>query len=212
MRCRRVATIGGALGLLGGLLSPAAAQVQVALDGQGGVAVPLGQLGEFTDPGASLGAGISVWLGPRVAVRGDFDLNALKGKPSSGPGPAAPDVTLFHYNAGLQLLLTNPRTSRWEVALNAAAGGATLDSDEFQGGQGETVEFKETYVALNGGLGIGYRIAPNLTIFLDGQWYAVLTDPEDTRAFAEINPRVNDDGFGTASVIPLTLGFRLKTN
>lgn len=216
MRSADLMTTVLALGLVAWSPATTAAQTGVALEGQGGVAVPLGQLGEFTDTGASLGAGIAFWFVPRVAVRADFDLNALKGKPSSGPGPEGPDVTLFHYNAGLQLRLTDPRTSRWEIALNAGAGGTTLDSDEFEvireGDIGEPTELKETYFALNGGLGIGYRIAPNLTLFVDGQWYAVLTEEDDTKVFAEINPRVDEDGFGTASVIPITLGFRLRTS
>lgn len=185
------------------------AQGRFSFSGQGGIAVPAGDLADFTEVGPAFGGGIAYWFSPRVAIRADVDASLLNGKDSEGTGPEGPDASLLHYNAGLQVNLTNPDATPWNFMLNVGGGASTLDVDDVEG---VLTDFSETYFALNGGLGIGYDLSQNLSIFVDGQWYLTFTDEEDTAVFADINPEVDPEGFSTASDIPLTLGIRVRTN
>jgi hypothetical protein len=191
------------------LPADASAQGRFSFDAQGGIAVPAGDLADFTEVGPAFGGGIAYWFSPRLAVRADVDASLLKGKDAEGTGPEGPDATLLHYNAGLQFNLTNPETTPWSFGVNVGAGASTLDVDDVPM---VLIDFSETYFALNGGLGIGDDVSDNFAICLDGQWYLSFTDEEDTAVFNDINSDVDPDGFGTASDIPLTLGIRIKTS
>lgn len=187
----------------------ASAQGRFSFDGSGGVAFGVGELSDLTDPGVSVGGGIAYWLTRRLAVRGDFDANLLSGKDSEGTGPEGPDLDLLHYGGGLQLALTDPVRSRLNLTVNLGGGATTIDADAFQA-EGEPVEFSETYLALNGGLGIGYDLSDNVAVFVDGQWYVSFTDEEETAVFGSINSDV--EAFDIASAIPVTLGLRIRTD
>lgn len=188
-----------------------AAQGNVSFDAQGGIAFPVRDLSALTDAGPSLGGGIAYWITPRVAVRGGFDANLLKGKDASGTGPEGPDIDLLHYNAGLQVRLTDPRSSPWDLNLNVAGGATTMNADPFTV-EGEPVDFRETYFALNGGLGVGYGVSRNVSLFVDGQWYLTFTDADDTGVFRTFSSDIPDDGFNTASALPVSVGVRVRTN
>lgn len=194
-------------------LAPATAGAQqggsVSFQAQGGVAVPVSDLADVTDPGATFGAGVAYWIGPRVAIRADGDVSLLTGKDSEGTGPEGPDVNLFHYNGGLQLRLTDPELSRFHFLVNLGAGATTFDADEPEGG-GQAADFTETYFAANGGLGVGLDLTSAVSLFLDGQWYLVFTDEEETAVFGDFTE--DGEGFDTGSVVPVTLGLRIRTN
>lgn len=196
-----------------GLSAPAGVEAQdrFSFFGQGGVAIGVSDLADLTDPGPSLGGGIAYWVTPRVAIRGDFDANLLSGRDAEGPGPEGPDIDLFHYSAGVQFALTDRRRSPWNLMVNVAGGGTTIDADPFDA-NGAVVDFTETYFTLNGGLSIGYDVSRSLEVFLEGQWYLAFTDDDETAVFHAVTPEVDVTGFDTASVIPVTLGVRIRTN
>lgn len=197
-----------------GLVLPgdASAQGKFSFAGQGGMAVAAGQVADLTDVGASVGGGVAYWITPRVAVRGDFDANLLPGHEGEAPVPEAPDMNLLHYNGGVEVQLTDPQDSPWNVNVNVGGGATTIDTDQFQDNGGAPVDFNETYLALNGGLGVGYDVNRNVAVFLDGQYYLTVTDEEDTAVFNAFTPDAEAEGFERASVFPVTLGLRIRTN
>lgn len=192
------------------LVLPADARTQgrFSFDAHGGIAVPAGELSEFTGVGQAFGVGIACWFSPRVAVRSDFDTSVLNGKDSDATGTAAPDAGLLHINVALELNLTNPEASPWSFAINGGAGASALEVDDVPG---MLADFDETYFALKGGLRIGYELSRNVAIHLIGQWYLTFTDEQDTALFSQFSG-VDPRGFSTASDIPLSLGIRIRTN
>lgn len=194
-------------------LAPATLHAQdrgsVSFQAQGGVAVPVSDLADVTDPGATFGAGVAYWISPRLAIRADGDVSLLTGTDSEGTGPEGPDMNLFHYNGGLQLQLTDPELSRFRFLVNLGAGATTFDADEPEGA-GQAADFSETYFTANGGLSVGLDVTSAVSVFLDGQWYLAFTDEEDTAGFGDFTG--DGEGFDTASVVPITLGLRIRTD
>lgn len=211
------ATAAGAL-LLAGLADGAAAQAADqpwVVEGRGGISVPAGDLADVFDVGPTFGGGVGYKVHPRVTLRVDGDVGILSGSDELATAAEAPDTRLWHYNGGVEVELTQPGASRWDVTANLAGGGTTFSSDDFEPAvtnpvTGETVtDFSETYFTANGGLKIGYDVTPSVNVFAGGQWYLAFTDEEDTAVFSALSPS-EIDAFDTASEIPITAGVRVK--
>lgn len=183
--------------------SPALAQGQWSIDGRGGIAVPVGDLSDLADAGPTFGLGVGYWFNDRVAVRVDGDLDLLSGKDDVA---GAPDINLWHYNAGVEVNLAPP-ASPWDLTLNIGGGLSTVDSDEFLD-DATTTELSETYFTGNGGLLVGYDVSSNVNVFARGQWYLIFSDEEDTAPLAGL---IGEDGFDTLNSLPITVGLRIKT-
>jgi hypothetical protein len=102
-----------ALALLLILPGRTAAQHQWSFQGRAGLALPLGDLADFQDIGPSFGVGAAYWLNDRFAVRGDFDIDLLSGADAElfGQSVSFEDITLYHYNAGVEYDLLPPTQS-----------------------------------------------------------------------------------------------------
>lgn len=200
-----------AVGLIVGTRGDLGAQDRgtVAFQGRGGVAVPVGDFADVTGPGLTLGTGVAYWIGPRLAIRAEGSVSLLPGKGSEGPGSERPGLDLFHYGAGLQLQLTDPELSRFHFLVNVGAGATLFDSEDLPGA-GAEAELTETYFTVSGGLGVGLDIASGLSLVMDGQWYLAFTDEEDTAVLTSV-PEPGE-GFDRASVLPIRLGLRIRTN
>lgn len=196
-----------AVAALLGSTSQAAAQHKLSIEGRGGIAIPASDLADLEDIGPTFGLGLSYSLSPRIALRIDGDVDLLSGVDSDGSGPEAPDMNIYHYNAGLTFRLLNPDTNRWALDANLGAGLSTLDADSFELG-GETVDFSETYFTANGGLKLGYEITPRVSVFLGGQAYLIFADEEDTAVFSLLRDDV--EPFDTAWTFPVTVGLAIR--
>lgn len=180
--------------------APARAQTTVdspkwTVDGRAGVGIATGDLADLPidDVGPTFGVGIGYYLSPRIAIRADGDLEIFSGEaaasPTNGAGEA-PDLNLWHYNAGLEVELTRPGASAWDVTANVGGGATTMDA-------GDT----ETNFTANGGLKLGYDVSRAANVFVGGQWYLQFVDEEgDT----------TQDSSDTLSSIPLYAGLKLK--
>ncbi|MFQ5889524.1 MAG: outer membrane beta-barrel protein [Gemmatimonadota bacterium] len=204
---RRLSIVLGAVALLTTAAPEARAQSRWTIEGQGGIAVPTGDLADLEDVGAGFGIGIAYWVHPRIAIRVDGDADILSGVDAEGALPEAPDLNIFHYTAGVSVRLLDPEATRWTLNLNAGAGGSTIDADDFTV-SGTTVDFSETYFALNGGLTIGYDVGPNVNVFVGGEAFVVFSDEDDTVVFSQLRSDV--EPFDTAVTIPITAGIRVR--
>jgi hypothetical protein len=216
---QRISTIGAMAGaallLVGGIPQSASAQgvdSPWVVEGRGGISVPAGDLADVFDVGPSFGAGIGYRVHPRVTLRADGDVAILSGA-DLATGEQAPDTRLWHYNGGVEVALTPPGESRWDVTANVGGGATTFSGDDFEPAvvnpvTGETVtDFSETYFTANGGLKVGYDVTPRVNVYAGGQWYLAFTDEEDTAVFSSLSPS-EINAFDTASEIPIVLGVR----
>lgn len=189
------------------------------IDARGGVSIPVSDLGDIADPGASFGLGANYWFNERIGVRVNGDAALLTGLDAdeTGTGLESPDVDLYRYTGGVVARITPPE-NRWDVTANLGAGGATYSSDDFVGGplvnpvSGEAVEdFSETYFSTTGGVKVGYDVTDRVTVFAGGQAYLDFADEDDTAIFNQVAPAdVDADGFDTSWTIPIQAGVKLK--
>lgn len=177
------------------------------VDARAGVAVPVGDLREYSQPGFAVGLGASWWLTDALAIRADGALSALTGDDEAGAGPATPNMQLYHYGLGLELDLSPNRVEGpWDLGLNVGAGGTTLDTEAFldDGGGAET-DLTNTYPNVNGGVEVGRRVGENIVVSLSGQAFYTFVDEEeltplsDLRAAGPIEAGVD---------VPVTLSIR----
>ncbi len=205
----RIAVLGLVVGLTT-MIKPldAHAQQRFSLEGRGGIAVPASDLADLEDVGANVGVGLAYNLSPRLALRLDASVDLLSGDDSQGPGPAVPDMNVYHYNLGLGYALLNPKTTNWTLDTNVGAGGSTIDLDEFTV-SGVPVDFSETYFSLNGGLKLGYNLSPSVNLFIGSQAYLMFTDEQDTALLSVLSPELDPAGFDTAWTFPVTAGFAI---
>lgn len=163
-----------ALALLLILPRPAEAQYQWSFQGRVGLAIPLGDLADFQNTGTSFGVGAAYWLNDRFAVRGDIDIDLLSGADANlfGQTVEFADITLYHYNAGIEYDLLPPSESLWKVHLNAGIGATTFSSED-ESDQGFS---DETDLTINGGGKVGYALSPSIRAFGGLQLFAMFTD------------------------------------
>ncbi|HKK27134.1 MAG TPA: OmpA family protein [Gemmatimonadota bacterium] len=197
------------------LAVPASAAAQKSPDAtfeaHGGVGFPTRDLADLFDLGPEAGAGLSFWLGPRVAIRLGGDLEFLRGAGSVLAGASGPDGRLYSYTGGLAFELADPKTPGWDVLLNVGGGGSTLDTDPFPdpAAPGSTRDFTKTYPTANLGLTIGYDVSPSVNLFVESQAYLTFFKKADTRVFRDASAgRVQ--AFGSQLSVPVAVGFKLK--
>lgn len=213
---RRALVALGAVALLTlGTAAPGAAQGMDAskwtLDGRAGAALPTGEVADLNidDLGFAGNLGVGYRVHPRVTVRADGGYEQFSGDAIGQvpPGSAlAPTLRLFHYTAGVEVELTPPEASRFDVTASVAGGATTWDTDEFTS-DGTRTDFSETYLTANGGLEVGYQVSRTATVFLGGQWYMQFTDETETQPLA--GTAGLSEGFDTASTVPLYAGIEL---
>jgi hypothetical protein len=226
MKMRKVLSIGVAAFGLSYLALPAGALAQTvgfstrkfSVEGRGGIAVPASDLHEIYDIGPSFGVGAAYYPIRWVGIRVDGDVDILSGKDAAdvSGGAQAPDIRLWHYNAGLEVtpLLASSTPTRWTIVANVGVGATTIDTDDFPAsatGLADESSFNETYFSANGGLKVGYDVTPQLNVFVGGQAYLIATDEQDTRSFAQFDSQVDPNGFSTAWTFPIYGGVRFKT-
>lgn len=216
---RRVGVIAAAAALLAWSPGQADAQdVSVGIDGWGGVAFPTSNLGEFQDFGPSFGLGVEYLVTDRVFVRASGAVDLHRGKEADdldGPpgSPAAPDMTLFHYTAGVGVGLVPRDVSNWNLALSLEAGGTSVTTDDFPAGAtpppGGT-DFSETYFGLSPGLRVGYLFADRYDLFVRSQPHFAFSDTEDTAIFSQFDSGIDAEGFEDIWNVPVTAGLQVR--
>lgn len=184
-----------------------------SFEGGAGIALPVGDLGDNAESGPAFQIAASYFLNPRLALRAEGGLDLLGTK-----GPVDPDLQIWHFTGGIEYHLTNP-TGNTMIAFDLGLGGATFDTGIFQvtttnPAGTATTAFQNTYLAMNGGLKLGYNFArhaatnvPMATIFIQGDLHWIFADAADSQLYASLN---GNQGFDTALTIPITAGIRIN--
>lgn len=97
------------------------------ISARGGMAVPVGNLGQVTDLGYGLGAGIAYPLGSGIRLRTDVEYFYFPGQPVD-EGSRGADVSQWFLLLGGDLDLA-PHSSPWGVRAQVGAGVSLLGTD-----------------------------------------------------------------------------------
>lgn len=197
-----------------------------AVEGNGGITLPMGDLGDVADPGLTLGLAGSYFLNPRFALRVEGGLSFL-GAADGAQGGVDPELRMWTFTGGFEYHITDPTSSTF-FTFDLGAGGVTFDTDVFSvnnvvcnptcttsTGATSTGNFDHTYLTLNGGLQLGYNFArhtatgtPMATIFIGADIYLVFADAVDSSLISALYGGTS--GFDTVYAVPITAGLRLN--
>lgn len=152
---------------LAGPVDEAAAQQPLAFELRAGAGLPAFDLADVADPGFAVGLDLSHRVGDRVSVVAGGDVEFLSGE---GDGVAVgPDLTVWHYGAGLEAQLLDPLRTYWRLSLGGGAGGTTFDVSDGGG--------SETDFSVYGNLELGYEVSREADLFLGVRsWLAFAGD------------------------------------
>lgn len=201
-----------AASLLAGLatvaLGPGAAEAQnrVGFEGRAGLGLPAFDLADRADAGFAVGLDLAYHLTPRVDLVVGGDVEFLDGSTLEGTDLALQDLTAWHYGAGVEAQLIDPRYSYWRLSTGAGLGGSTYDAD----GGGSKTAF-----SLYGNLELGYEVSTEADFFVGVKSWVGFAGQDDVLVaeqpldvvFPPTDPLVGVDE--TAWSFPVTAGFRL---
>lgn len=136
---------------------PGAAQNRVGFEARVGVGLPAFDLADRTDGGPAVGLDLGYRLTERVTLRAGGDVEFLEGATVEGTDLALADVTAWHYGAGVEAQLLDPRYTYWRLSTGAGLGGSTYDAE----GGGSRSAF-----SLYGSLELGYAVSAEADLFV----------------------------------------------
>lgn len=181
----------------------------VSVDARGGLAIPIADLDEIAQTGASFGGGVAIHLTRQVALRADAEYQLLSGDRTPPPEDLLfADVTSLVVTGGMEVHFLDPGT-RWTGALSLGAGISTFDTDDTtDDGASAPVDLDNlTNLAFRGGTKLGYQVTERLDLYLEPAVYLVVFDREDTQPFGAVSGHVS--AFDVGWTIPLQAGVRL---
>lgn len=167
--------------LLPAAVPPAAAQSAGRAQDPGvasiraGASSPKGDLGDLNDDGVLIGMSAGYRLLPRLELRAQLDFQNLErgGRPEHLGGTVGPRTHLWHYLAGVQVELTDPVISKWEIALNALGGATYYDVADGPPSVPDHTGYEPT-VHLAGQ--VGYDLFDSATLYARAGGYGMLDD------------------------------------
>ena len=162
-------------------------RAQVEIDLRGGFYVPTFDISDAADPGFGFGAGIGIPVGERLTVRGNADFGFHSGAEVDGVELA--DINVYHYIAGLGVVLYRSPDGKFELGANAGGGLMTFDPD-VDGAD------SYTYPAINVGATMAYQVSPSVSLLLSPQGDIAFSDEEEV-------------GTDNSWVWPFTAGIRI---
>lgn len=182
----------------------------VALEGTGGLSIPVATFDELTKSGAALGGGVSVHLTRQVSVHLRADRHLLEGIADT-LGNEFPDMEAVHATGGVQVHFLDPEV-RWNGSLSLGAGISHLDTCDTDEGclPAAVQDFNVTELSFRGGMKLGYRPTDALNVFLEPAVYLVTVDRDDSRQFADVTPQV--EMFDVLWLTPIQAGVSVRIN
>lgn len=170
-----------------------------SLEIQAGIGMPAFDLADRTGPGPAFGLELGYRLSGRVSLVAGGDVELLSG--DAGAVVDHPDVSVWHYGAGIEAGLLDPVRTYWRLRAGAGAGAATFDVS----GGGSTTD-----AALWASLELGRELSEEMELAVGLRpWLAFAgegglgADPRGGGSSA------GGDGADTLWTFPLTAALRL---
>lgn len=163
-----------------------------SFEARGGMAVPFEDARNLWEVGPTFGGAFVYWVNPQIGLRAEGGVDLLSGKSASDVTGDfdVPDLTVFHYTGGVEFAAI-PDHETLSLNFLVGAGAASVSGGDFPAGLDEPTptesSFGETYVTLNGGTKVGYKVHDQVDIFLGGQFNYVITDDEDMAVFSQFD-------------------------
>jgi hypothetical protein len=185
------------------------------VDASGGIAVPVASLKDLEKAGPAAGVGLDYWFTPRAALRLDASADFLKGRAATDPGiltGPVPDMTLWNYMGGVELRITPPDASSFDLTADLEVGATTMhskDSPVFAANGYAGPNFSHTFFTGAAGLRAAYWVTPKLDLFVDGQARLIATSNGATRELVPFSSNVDQGGFEGALALPIQAGLQL---
>lgn len=134
----------------------ATGQEPLAFELRGGFGLPAFDLADRADGGPAIGLDLSYRVADRVSVVAGGDLELLDG--GDAAAGVASDLNVWHYGAGLEAQLLQPRRTYWRLSLGAGLGGTTFDVADGGGSQSD--------LATYGSLELGRNVSREADLFV----------------------------------------------
>lgn len=182
----------------------------VAFEVRGGASVPLSSnsFGAVTEPGASVGGGVSVHLRRHLSLTANGDYHLLKGNEEDA-GALVPDMRVLSATGGVEVHFVEPN-NRWTGALSLGAGVSRVETDEaLSDGTPATILFEATALTFRGGMKVGYQATSSVDVYLEPSVYVITWDEELTEPYVIVAPGV-DETFSVNWLVPLQAGVRIR--
>ena len=198
---------------------PAGASAQVSgtfsVDGNAGVSIPLGTLGDLTSTGGAYGGGLSIHFTPNWALRGDLLLIKLDNGRSESGTLLSPPVDMLYYGGGIEVNFNAPLYQDLPLtfAANLEGGWTNVDVDETYSASNSANGLDQGYFTISFGGQVGYTVyrgsAFDLNLFAKGQAYLILTDSNDMfQYYGPALTALQADAPDHVWVLPITAGAR----
>lgn len=194
--------------LLGALSTvPAVAQSRWSVAASAGIARPADNIAALVNSNVTYGLDVGYRLLPRVEIRADGQV-APYSHTHFDNGFKGPDITFRHYNVGVDVELTDPRSRALSLSVGGGPGIAVLDSDEFFDRiRSRSREFDRTYPTFHGRVEAGWSLGRHLGLFAETRLYVGLADQSESAVFEELSDaRVHR--FGTVLLNPVSFGLK----
>jgi hypothetical protein len=199
----------GVAGLAGWSGDGEAQANRLDLSARGGMAVPVGNLGQVAQPGYGLGTGIAYPLGSGIRLRTDVEFFYFPGEPAKSELYRPADVTQWFLFLGADVDLA-PRTSPWGVRAQVGAGASLLGTDPLPlpfGTSTPFVQLDRELFAWHAGVTADYALNSSFAPFLRVRGLFT-RGGGSVAAFRGIDADVGDAGLFVS--IPLEAGFTVS--
>lgn len=213
MQSRRVGAIlaAGAAALFLLVPEPAAGQEPgtIGITAGAGVGIPVGSLGDVSDPGPAFLFATDYGVSRGLALRGSVGAEVFESV--SSVGGEGPTVRLFRLTVGPSLALATPTGGTgFRLGVHGGLGGTAFTAGRTLVGTGSDVraiDFTEVYLALDGGVDAGYAFSESISAYVSAGASLSFADEADTEVFTFLDPSV--EPFSTLVSVPITAGVRL---
>lgn len=169
-----------------------------SLEIHGGIGMPAFDMADRTGPGPAFGLELGYRLSGRVAVVAGGDVELLSGDADAVVDH--PDVSVWHYGAGIEAGLLDPSRTYWRLRAGVGAGAATVD---VSGGGSATDP------ALWASLELGRELSEEMELLVGLRPWLAFTGDGGPGADPGGGPSGGGDGADTLWTFPLTAAVRL---
>lgn len=160
-----------AFGLFGATTA-VSAQEGWFFDATGGIALPIGNVGDYLKAGPTFGVGAGQQF-ENLGVGLGFDVDLLSGKDyQGGTGPGA---NFYRYQLFGEYAFIDPRSSSNQVNLTIGVGGTSISTDEVDGER-----LKDTYITFESGLHLGTG-----KVFFEAVWVGMFGTNGTSQVFPQ---------------------------